>query len=533
MNEDLEQRNSPIHIYTHDRLLNMIERNEDRLRRSGSFIINHYNRFFNTHLTPNEFLESISQATVDELRNRTIDPSMEAERELLLVEIDRYRKIRSILREIRGMLMIMRYNRLSSERRRDLNDRHLQETGITYITEIARTMPRRPFYFRRLRTNIPNNLRDPITLESRDYDEYRFIGGNKITLGGLLPETLINPVLVQTRRSTNDSQNQEPDYDLDLSCADARENTNNAETKRRVDSDTKSISNIDDVLRRIRNLIADINRYSERREFDDFEINEVRQLIESFERVDREYHSVVLDALENERRDFYQLLDRLRSVINEHDNRREQNVVADEIKERVMEDDLNVNDNVPQALFERVRELYYRLETIRFTNNAARIAEISELLAEYDALRLNPDTAEFIRSMNARHPSIIKRIDVFRQRINDMNRPEVSERVEISNVARLRERINNVSDPDIVLFNHDVEAFHEMAEIIELYHVIKNDVRFNEKPTTKISPDEKLSRRELEKLKRIVQVYRYIYTNPTLREGFLRHQENNNTPTKR
>ena len=46
MNEDLEQRNLPLHIFTHDRLLRMIERNKRRLGVSSSYITQNYNRFF-------------------------------------------------------------------------------------------------------------------------------------------------------------------------------------------------------------------------------------------------------------------------------------------------------------------------------------------------------------------------------------------------------------------------------------------------------------------------------------------------------
>ena len=67
MNEDLEQRRVPLHIYTHRRLRDMLNRNHRRLAASANYITQNYNRFFDTTLTPNEFLNSISQSTVDEL----------------------------------------------------------------------------------------------------------------------------------------------------------------------------------------------------------------------------------------------------------------------------------------------------------------------------------------------------------------------------------------------------------------------------------------------------------------------------------
>ena len=86
-----------------------------------NYIVQNYNRFFHTQQTPNEFLGSISQKTVDDLASMQIDHSMEGERQRLLVEIDRLRKVKSIIRELEAVLMIISYNRLSRERRRQLN----------------------------------------------------------------------------------------------------------------------------------------------------------------------------------------------------------------------------------------------------------------------------------------------------------------------------------------------------------------------------------------------------------------------------
>ena len=61
MNEDLEQSRLPLHIYTHRRLRDMLNRNQRRLSRSAQYITQNYNRFFNTPLTPNVFLNSINQ----------------------------------------------------------------------------------------------------------------------------------------------------------------------------------------------------------------------------------------------------------------------------------------------------------------------------------------------------------------------------------------------------------------------------------------------------------------------------------------
>ena len=91
----------------------------------------------------------------------------------------------------------------------------------------------------------------------------------------------------------------------------------------------------------------------------------------------------------------------------------------------------------------------------------------------------------------------------------------------VNDTERLKEMINNFPDPSLVIFNRDIDAFHQMADIVELYHVVRPSIRFKESPIMKISDEGRLTRSELMKLKRILQTYREIYENETLRDAFL------------
>ena len=586
MNEDLEQRRVPLHIYTHRRLRDMLNRNHRRLAASANYITQNYNRFFDTTLTPNEFLNSISQSTVDELTNRQIDPAMEGERTRLLIEIDRYRKIRAILREVRAVLMIMRYNRLSKERRRQLNTQHLSETGLTFIEDIDRTMPIYPFYFRGLRTIIPQDTTEPVRFNSVHYDQYRLLGGNRITLGGLLPETLANPVLVGTSRRTVITEGERTQgvyhghtrdladdyYDLDDLRPTGREreesireaedrnnqlrngNTNTNENQGTLPPTQNQSRPLPPVytpptpredpeaeLQRIRNLADSIRRYEGNQELNHYDAIEVRQLLQTYDERNQTNHGLVRDALGQDYDHIEEIVAHLRGLLMEYDRGGTtpatteveggpKALVSDGREKTTTVEDLQ--RVVPDADVETIRRVVDLGRTImrtRYKENDNTFSLMEGLLEEYDDLRLNPETAEIVRSMLRIDPRIGKKIDSFRSRIaafdlrKRMERAQITdfEPTPVTNFERLREMINNFPDPNLVIFNHDVDAFHQMGEIVELYHAVRPNIRFKEAPVMKLSNEGRLSRSELDKLKRILQTYREIYESEELRGAFL------------
>ena len=602
MNEDLEQRNLPLHIFTHDRLLRMIERNQRRLGVSSSYITQNYNRFFQTQLTPNDFLNTINQDMVDELANRQIDPSMEGERRRLLVEIDRYRKIKAILREIKAMLMIMKYNRLTKERRRQLNIAHLAETGLTYVEDIDRTMPVYPFYFRGLRTIIPQDDTERITFNSVAYENYRLLGGNVITLGGVVPETLINPILVSTRRNTVSTEIEQTQgvyhghtrdmaedyYDLDDLRPTGREreesirkaeelneelrNRNNPTKGGKVGGDipptpaptehslpTTTTDKAKEEAQRkfaewkynaICNTIDLVMKYKDDPSLTHMDEVELRQTLPGLDVYMAEDYGTVLDALGSKQIDkdeFFETVERLKKLLEVHDvelplkediegvklgeveqaQQEETGKYRDpDDKEITVEELQKVEKDADVETLKRIVELGRLILKVRFKEDNNTLDLVEGLLDEYDTMRLDSATAELIRTMNSIDKRIPAKVEKLRARLNEFNRRGKLDIPDMRNdVERLKDMINQFPDPNMVIFNHDVEAFQRMARIMELYHTIKTDPRFAEKPVMKLSNETKLTRVELDRLKRIFQAYREIYANESLREAFLHKKE--------
>lgn len=574
MNEDLEQSRAPIHIYNHRRLRDMIYRNQRRMATSANYITQNYNRFFNSNLTPNEFLNSINQEMVDELARRQIEPNMESERRRLLVEIDRYRKTRAIIREVRAVLMIIRYNRLSKERRRQLNIEHLSETGLTYIEDIDRTMPVYPFYFRGLRTRIPQNTTDPVTFVSTNYERYRLFGSNRITLGGILPETLVNPVLISRRTSAEDdfydlddsrptgrereeslsdteTQNQEArNKNKDKDDDDSKANDNNRNSNPTVNptsssgeltpSNTSSTSDsrnneAEARLQRVINLVNGIRQYERVERLTENDVIWLRHALQTYDEFNLNDYGLVRDALGQDYQLVEGLVARLRTLIENYENQVDGSINQDPVideDERETTTFEELHEEIPDADAEIVRsvtELCNNIMQTRFRETSNSVGTIERLIMEYDRLRLNPATADVIRSILRINPKLGRRVENLRLRLNDYNfRSRMNEvgitdlePTPVSGFERLREMIRNFPDPNLVLFNHDVNAFPRMAMIVELYHALRPNIRFKESPIMRLSDEGRLSRDELDKLKRIFQIYRYIYSNEEIRSVFL------------
>ena len=590
MNEDLEQSRLPLHIYTHRRLRDMLNRNQRRLSRSAQYITQNYNRFFNTPLTPNVFLNSINQAMIDELESRQVEPEMEGERRRLLVEMDRYRKIKAIIREVKAVLMIIKYNRLSKEKRRALNTQHLSETGITFIEDIDRTMPVYPFYFRGLRTIIPQDTSEAVRFNSVCYDNYRLLGGNKITLGGVLPETLINPVLMATGRRTVVTEVERTQgvyhghtrdfaddyYDLDDLRPTGREREDSirdAEERNRqlnntpqighggddrggtrpapvppapeppVDNTTKVDANAE--LQRVRNLADTIRRFEGYQELTYNDAVEVRQILQTYDERNQNNHGLVLDALGRDYDHIEEIVANLRTLLEQYDRggveevvptKRDDNeankVLAHDVEKEApptptVEELQKVNPDADIKAINDVVDLGRTIMRTRYKEDNNHLGLIEGLIAEYDEMRIKPGTAEIVRSMLRIEPKIGKKIENFRARFTaftlrgKMAQLTLEDLNPVSDLNRLKQMINEFPDPSLVIFKHDVEAFHRMAEIVELYHAVRSDVRFNESPNMKISDEGRLTRNELAKLKRIFQTYREIYANEEIRSEFL------------
>lgn len=581
MNEDLEQSRAPFHAYTHRRLRDMINRNHRRMEMSASYITQNYNRFFNTSLTPNNFLNSINQEMVDELANRQIDPALENERRRLLVEIDRYRKIKAIIREVKAVLMIVRYNRLSKERRRRLNIEHLSETGMTYIEDIDRTMPIYPFYFRGLRTRIPQNADEPVTFVSTYYDQYRLLGSNKVTLGGLLPETFVNPVLIGTRRRTDAFEDERSSYyDLDDlrptgreredSVREAEEANNKLRNGNNVNRDTTGLTHPQQQnptppapdktpevpettpenpwvekedpeaqLQSVRDLANNMREYENVQSLSTDGVKEVNQLLQRYDELHQNNYGLVLDALGRDYEHIQEVAAHLRTLLSNYDkgyippgntDGNQNTDTTEELdKPTTVEELQKVAPDADADIVRRVADLGRTIMRTRYRESPNTVDLIEGLLAEYDQLRLNPETAEVVRSMLRINPKIGKKIDNFRLRIADLDFRTRMQQAEITDfepnpvndTERLKEMINNFPDPSLVIFNRDIDAFHRMADIVELYHVVRPSIRFKESPIMKISDEGRLTRSELMKLKRILQTYREIYENEILRDAFL------------
>ena len=167
------------HIYTVKKIRDMISGCYSRMSESRKCIELSYRNYY-PDMELEDFLDSLDDERVQELVDMQVDS--ESEKERLLSEIDIYRKNRCVLRELKGVLLIMEYNRLSEEERRKKNTEFLDEEGMTFLQFIEKTMPSKPYYFRGLRVVLPTNLTDPITLDSVGYENFRMMGG-RVSLG--------------------------------------------------------------------------------------------------------------------------------------------------------------------------------------------------------------------------------------------------------------------------------------------------------------------------------------------------------------
>lgn len=299
----------------------------------------------------------------------------------------------------------------------------------------------------------------------------------------------------------------------------------------------------------VRSIAHDLRFYQTHQELSYNDAIAVRQLIESFDERNINNHGLVLDALGRDYPVIEDIVTRLRVLLEQYDrgavtttpttttqeNEADKVRASDVEREATIEELQRVNPDASAEAIRRVVELGNYILRIRYRENPNTVDEIEGLIDEYDQLRLDPATADLVRSMVSLNPNIGRKIDRLRLRITDLDLRRLRERTQITeedlvpvtNVERLKELINELPDPSLIVFNRDKEGFQRMARIVELYHAVRPEIRFNESPVMRISEEGKLTRAELAKLKRIIQTYGEIYRNPEIREAFITHRSEN------
>ena len=162
-----------------------------------------------------------------------------------------------------------------------------------------------------------------------------------------------------------------------------------------------------------------------------------------------------------------------------------------------------------EVFYTEFKELCNQIMTIRLGSN--KVSELLELLNRYDKMRYNPLISDYVRTHSS--DELRARMNHLREYIDNKLYPKEVVENEVNYFELLRDKLNNLPDFNKIMYGRNNEAEKVVREIMDLFNKVGDSQNVG---------DNRLTKEELKKLKKVFEMYRELHLNEKFdrRESF-------------